>query len=190
MRAAFRAKLTSDLIATVGGLRVLGKHPGKVESFYGDKQIHRPIRCEVLAVAAPANAGCQRFRYQLKTHRAAKTTTGSFSHVFVSPLRGLGLTGQRITGESVENAVLNRPSPVDPHGCAALRAVSAVDIICRLQPRHPLLHPLLPDVGINLRGGDALMAEPGLEVHPFHRHTARSNPPMCCRLVYHCVSAG
>lgn len=88
MRAAFRAKLTSDLIATVGGLRVLRQHPGKAEAVCGDKQIHRPIRREVLAVAAPANAGCQRFRDQRKTHRAAKTTTGSFRHVFVSLLRG------------------------------------------------------------------------------------------------------
>ena len=95
MRAALRAKLTSDLIATVGGLRVLGKHPGKAESVCEDKQIHRPIRREVLAVAAPANAGCQRFRYELKTHCAAKTTTGSFSHVFVSLLNGLGLTGAK-----------------------------------------------------------------------------------------------
>ena len=57
MCAAFRAKLTSDLIATVGDLRVLRKHPGKAESVCGDKQIHRPIRREVLAVAAPANTG-------------------------------------------------------------------------------------------------------------------------------------
>ena len=34
------------------------------------------------------------------------------------------------------------------------------------QPRHPLLHPLLPDVGVNLGGADALVAEQGLEVHP------------------------
>ena len=57
MRAALRAKLTSDFIATVGDLCVLGKHPGKAESVRGDKQIHRSIRREVLAVAAPANAG-------------------------------------------------------------------------------------------------------------------------------------
>ena len=80
MRAAFRAKLTNDLIATVGDLRVLGKHSGKVESVRRDQQIHRPIGREVLAVAAPANAGGQRFRDQLETHCAAKTTTGSFSH--------------------------------------------------------------------------------------------------------------
>jgi len=92
MCAAFRAKLTSDFIATVGDLRVLRKHPGKAESVYGDKQIHRPIRRKMLAVAAPANASCQRFRYELKTHCAAKTTTGSFSHVFVPLLSGLGLT--------------------------------------------------------------------------------------------------
>ena len=58
MRAALRAKLTSDLIATVGDLRVFGKHPGTAESVRGNQQIHRPIRREVLAVAAPANAGC------------------------------------------------------------------------------------------------------------------------------------
>ena len=57
MRAALRAKLTNDLIATVGDLRVLGKHSGKVESVCGNQQIHRSIRREVLAVAAPANAG-------------------------------------------------------------------------------------------------------------------------------------
>ena len=96
MRATLRAKLTSDLIATVGDLRVLGKHPGTAEPVRGDKQIHRPIRREVLAVAAPADAGCQRFRYELKTYRAAKTTTGSFSHVFVSLLSGLGLTGRAL----------------------------------------------------------------------------------------------
>ena len=28
-------------------------------------------------------------------------------------------------------------------------------------------HPLLPDVGVNLRGGDALMTEQGLDVHQF-----------------------
>ena len=61
MCAAFRAKLTRDFIATVGDLRVLGKHPGKAESVCGDQQIHRSIRREVLAVAAPANAGGQRF---------------------------------------------------------------------------------------------------------------------------------
>jgi hypothetical protein len=33
--------------------------------------------------------------------------------------------------------------------------------------RHHLLHPLLPDVGVNLGGGDALVAEQGLDVHQF-----------------------
>ena len=33
------------------------------------------------------------------------------------------------------------------------------------QPRHPLLHPLLADVGVNLGGGDTLVAEQGLDVH-------------------------
>ena len=32
---------------------------------------------------------------------------------------------------------------------------------------HRLLHPLLPDVGVNLCGGDALMAQERLDVHPF-----------------------
>ena len=86
MCAACRAKLTSDFIAAVGGLRVLGKLTGKAESVCGNQQIHRPIRREMLAIAAPANAGGQRFRYELKTHCAAKTTTGSFSHVLVSLL--------------------------------------------------------------------------------------------------------
>lgn len=36
-----------------------------------------------------------------------------------------------------------------------------------LQPRHPLLHPLLADVGINLRRGEALVAQQRLDVHPF-----------------------
>ena len=36
------------------------------------------------------------------------------------------------------------------------------------QPPHHPLHPFLPHVGINLRGADALVAEQGLEVHPFH----------------------
>ena len=35
------------------------------------------------------------------------------------------------------------------------------------QPRHHLLHPVLPDVGVNLGGGDAFVAEQGLDVHPF-----------------------
>ena len=34
-----------------------------------------------------------------------------------------------------------------------------------LQPRHHLLHPFLADVGVNLGGGDALVAEQGLDVH-------------------------
>ena len=34
-----------------------------------------------------------------------------------------------------------------------------------LQPRHHLLHPLLSDVGVNLRGGDALVAQERLDVH-------------------------
>ena len=80
MRVALRAKLTNDLITTVGDLCVLGKHSGKAEPVCGDQQIHRPIGREVLAVAALANAGGQRFCDQLKTHCAAKTTTGSFSH--------------------------------------------------------------------------------------------------------------
>ncbi len=32
------------------------------------------------------------------------------------------------------------------------------------QPPHHLLHPHLPDVGVNLRGADALMAQQGLDV--------------------------
>ena len=35
----------------------------------------------------------------------------------------------------------------------------------RSQPPHQLLHPLLPDVGVNLRRSDALVAEQGLDVH-------------------------
>ena len=35
-----------------------------------------------------------------------------------------------------------------------------------LQPRHHLLHPLLADVGVNLGGTDALVAEQRLDVHP------------------------
>ena len=35
------------------------------------------------------------------------------------------------------------------------------------QPCHHLLHPLLADVGVNLGGGDALVAEQRLDVHPF-----------------------
>ena len=35
------------------------------------------------------------------------------------------------------------------------------------QLRHHLLHPLLPDIGVNLRRGDALVAEQGLDVHQF-----------------------
>ena len=50
------------------------------------------IGCEVLAIAAPAKVGGQRFRYELKAYRAAETTTGSFSHVLVSPLSIFGLT--------------------------------------------------------------------------------------------------
>ena len=34
------------------------------------------------------------------------------------------------------------------------------------QPRHHLLHPFLPDVGVHLGGGDALVAEQRLDVHP------------------------
>ena len=37
----------------------------------------------------------------------------------------------------------------------------------RSQPRHHPLHPLLPDVGVNLGGGDALVAEQRLDVHQF-----------------------
>ena len=37
----------------------------------------------------------------------------------------------------------------------------------RSQPCHHLLHPLLADVGVNPGGGDALVAEQGLDVHPF-----------------------
>ena len=33
------------------------------------------------------------------------------------------------------------------------------------QPRHHLLHPLLADVGVNLGGGDALVAQQGFDVH-------------------------
>ena len=35
------------------------------------------------------------------------------------------------------------------------------------QPPHHLLHPFLPDVGVHRGGGDALVAERGLDVHPF-----------------------
>jgi hypothetical protein len=37
----------------------------------------------------------------------------------------------------------------------------------RLQPRHHLLHPFLPHVGVNLGGGDALVTQQGLDVHQF-----------------------
>jgi len=33
------------------------------------------------------------------------------------------------------------------------------------QPPHHLLHPLLPDVGVNLGGTDALVPQQGLDVH-------------------------
>ena len=36
-----------------------------------------------------------------------------------------------------------------------------------LQPPHHLLHAFLPDIGINLGGGDALVAQQGLDVHQF-----------------------
>lgn len=39
--------------------------------------------------------------------------------------------------------------------------------ILGLQPPHHPLHPLLPDVGVNPGGGDALVAGHGLDVHPF-----------------------
>ena len=34
-------------------------------------------------------------------------------------------------------------------------------------PPHPLLHPRLPDVGVNLSGVDGFVAQQGLDVHPF-----------------------
>ena len=130
MRAAFRAKLTSDLIATVGDLRVLRKHPGKAESVCGDKQIHRPIRREVLAVATPANAGCQRFRYELKTHCAAKTTTGSFSHVFVSLLGELGLTGGGSNRLRAEKPAAFPPFVVHPPPHYRGREAESLEKVC------------------------------------------------------------
>ena len=35
------------------------------------------------------------------------------------------------------------------------------------QPRHHLLHPLLAHVGVNLGGGDALVAQQRLDIHQF-----------------------
>ncbi len=36
------------------------------------------------------------------------------------------------------------------------------------QPPHHLLHPLLPHANVNLGGGDGLVAEQRLDVHPPH----------------------
>ena len=36
---------------------------------------------------------------------------------------------------------------------------------CNLQPPHHLLHPFRPDVGVDLGGGDALVAEQGLRAY-------------------------
>ena len=38
---------------------------------------------------------------------------------------------------------------------------------CNSQPRHPLLHPLLPDVGVNLGGVEGGVPQQRLDVHPF-----------------------
>ena len=35
------------------------------------------------------------------------------------------------------------------------------------QPPHHLLHPRLPDVGVNLGGAEALVAQQGLDIHQF-----------------------
>ena len=52
-----------------------------------------------------------------------------------------------------------------------VQAVMRSAICCRnaddLQPPHHPLHPLLPDVGVNLGGGDGLMAEQRLDIHQF-----------------------
>ena len=48
-----------------------------------------------------------------------------------------------------------------------LRAHQGLQWSRRSQPPHPLLHPLLADVGVHLGGGDALVAQQGLEVQPF-----------------------
>ena len=56
--------------------------------------------------------------------------------------RFLGITGRQISGEGARKPRDNS------------------------QPPHPLLHPFLIDVGVNLGGTEALVAEQGLEVHP------------------------
>ena len=45
------------------------------------------------------------------------------------------------------------------------RRIKVVPQVHNSQPRHHLLHPILPDVGVNLGGGDALVAEQGFDVH-------------------------
>jgi len=45
------------------------------------------------------------------------------------------------------------------------RRIKVVPQVRNSQPRHHLLHSVLTDVGVNLCGGDAFMAEQGLDVH-------------------------
>ena len=51
----------------------------------GNKQVHRSICREMLAIAAPADSGCERFGGKFEAHGATKAAPGSFSHVFVPP---------------------------------------------------------------------------------------------------------
>jgi hypothetical protein len=46
-----------------------------------------------------------------------------------------------------------------------ITARSTQSLILGLQPPHHLLHPFLPDVGVNLGGADALVPQQGLDVH-------------------------
>ena len=50
-------------------------------------------------------------------------------------------------------------------GSSLTRLVGSSMRPARSQPRYHLLHPLLPHVGVNLGGGDRLMAQQGLDVH-------------------------
>jgi hypothetical protein len=82
MRTATRAELLNDLVSTICNSLVRGQRSGNNKTIGIDKQIDRSVCRQVLAVAAPADSGRKRFRYDFETDRATQTSTGSIGHLY------------------------------------------------------------------------------------------------------------
>jgi len=81
MRAALRAKASCDLVAAVSRLVVPRYVAGHLNSRRGENHVNRAIGCQMLAIAAPANARRPRFGCDAVTYLAAQAAAGSGVHL-------------------------------------------------------------------------------------------------------------